>query len=501
MYVSQRYNPTPADVLRILRKRWVMWLLPGLMGLTLAALFIIYFPNPWQASQSLVVRNESINTTPDGPGRFRQENELKSTQETVAEVARSQSVVTAALRQIGPSKKRGWQNWPDADDIADLQQDIQVSPPKGSEFGKSEIFYLKVKQKERERAVALATALCQHLEAKLSEVRGTKAEGLVEELAHNLELAETELLSITSKLKELEQKVGGRDLADLRMLDQNSTGDSDLRRNVTQVELELRTAMTDRQIGQELMTALESALKDPTKLVATPNRLLESQPALRQLKEGLLKAQLHTAEMLGSYTPSHPQVKTAQQAEQQVRQQLQNELSVAVRGLVVEQRLADSRIAMLEEHLDQNNGRLDGLADLRAEYSNLSAAAKHHNQLVEKARKDLAEARGTQAASQNGSLISRIDVPSTGPRPVGPRKILVLLAGLLGGVAFGCGLIFLNEPAPPVMSSGMTVTTLAAQRVSTIVTLGPGYTNERGLSLKQALWKIAHDGALTRDSW
>ena len=78
--------------------------------------------------------------------------------------------------------------------------------------------------------------------------------------------------------------------------------------------------------------------------------------------------------------------------------------------------------------------------------------------------------------------------------------MLVLLAGLCGGVAFGLGLVFLSEPAPAATTS-LILATIPQQRLATIVTLGPCHTADRGLSLKQALWKIAHDQAVTRTSW
>ena len=262
MFAHQRPHLTPADLVKILGRRWTMWLLPGMAGLLLAGAYLWLKPYPWMASQTLILRNEAVNNSQEGPGRFRQENEMKTTQETIVEVARSRSVAAEALRHLPPVKGRAWKTWPNEDDIANLQDAITVSPPKGAEFGKSEIFYLKIKDRDRARSVALTNAVCKQLEAKLGVVRGFKAQGLVNELSQNVKLAEAELQSLTVQLKALEQKVGGRDLADLRMLDQTSNGDSDLRRNLTQVEAELRDARNNRQAGLELMSALEAGLKD-----------------------------------------------------------------------------------------------------------------------------------------------------------------------------------------------------------------------------------------------
>ena len=47
------------------------------------------------------------------------------------------------------------------------------------------------------------------------------------------------------------------------------------------------------------MALLKQAEADPTALVAAPCRLLDSQPALRRLKDGLVDSQLRTANLQG----------------------------------------------------------------------------------------------------------------------------------------------------------------------------------------------------------
>ena len=56
------------------------------------------------------------------------------------------------------------------------------------------------------------------------------------------------------------------------------------------------------------------------------NRLLDSQPALRRLKDGLVDAQLRTAALQGRMSAEHPEVISAKEAETQVAARVHAEL-------------------------------------------------------------------------------------------------------------------------------------------------------------------------------
>ena len=90
---------------------------------------------------------------------------------------------------------------------------------------------------------------------------------------------------------------------------------------------------------------------------------------------------------------------------------------------------------------------MHGLAAVRAGYANQVAEAKNRAVLLERAEQNLAEARAARASAKAASLISRIDTPDAGIRPVGPGRIVIALCGVLGGLLAGFGLVFLTVPA------------------------------------------------------
>ena len=209
---------------------------------------------------------------------------------------------------------------------------------------------------------------------------------------------------------------------------------------------ELRRNEMKRRDVQELFRLLRDAKDDPGHLLAVPNTLLVSQPALKRLKDGLIDAQLRTSTLQGRLTDAHPQVRAAVNAVDGIKHQMRNEIDVALRGVETDLRMADSRAELLQKQRQDLQSRLDRLVALRVDYSNLVADVDHHTQLLAQARTKLMNARADQVGANTGSLLSRIDSPNTGTKPAGPSHAMIVLAGLVGGLIIGLGLLVLTVP-------------------------------------------------------
>jgi uncharacterized protein involved in exopolysaccharide biosynthesis len=167
--------------------------------------------------------------------------------------------------------------------------------------------------------------------------------------------------------------------------------------------------------------------------------------------------------------PVHPQVIASREAEQEIRRHLRGELIVAIRGVELDRNLAANREKTLEGQLTTLQQRLELLAGLRTEYASLVAEVDHRTKLLEASQRQLVEARASQSSALTASLISRLDAPTTGPRPIGPGRSMLLLAGLAGGPIFGLAILLISLPSVPA----------AAVRPA-------AQPAKRGLSLKQA---------------
>ncbi len=338
MTMSSNQTATPRDVLKLLRQYPIRWIVPALLVTAAAVAYARMRPAVWEASQALMVRAEAIGS--EHLGRFAIVDDMKTVQETILELAHTHSVVSTALMMVGPPAGRKIQGpWPSEVEIAALAGSMKLSPPKGAEFGKTEVFYLQVDDTDRERAISLASALCDQLKKRFEDLRDAKARSLIEELGKTVTIAQNDLQSATVKLAQMDAKAGS-DLGELRTLLDTPTGDSPLRHSITEMETELRGARVAVESSQSLLKLLDEAKDDPHALAAAPARLLDSQPSLKRLKDGLIDAEIHTSQLLGTMSASHPLVISAKAAETALNEQLHAELDAAEHGVREELTLA-----------------------------------------------------------------------------------------------------------------------------------------------------------------
>ncbi len=495
---AQHVSGPLSDLFRMLREYPLRWTVPAVVCTLLAVFVAMRRTDTWQASQAMMVRNQgSTNSPHQRPGEFDRSEEMKTVQETILELSRSRTVLTNALKQVGPPTADDAEGvvaadaWPSDKAIEGLRGSIAVAPPKGAEFGTTEVFYLQVKDTDPQRARTLTTALCDQIKLQFQRLRDEKAQSMIDEIGQTVAAAQSDLDKSAKRLHEIEAAVGS-DLGELRVLHKSPSGNSDLRRRVSSLDTELRAARATKRGHEELKHLLVQARGDLQSLVATPNSLLDSQPALRRLKDGLIDAQINTANVRSERTDEHPAVMASVLAEQEIRRRLTAELDIAVRGVDSDMRLANAEIAVLEGQLAQTNSRLVRLANVRADYAKTIEEVGTHRKLLEVAQENLADARSSQAAARSASLITLLDTPDVGSKPVSLSKNIIMAGGFVGGVAAGLGLLLLTVPTAPAptpvaMPEWQQVAMLpAAMRQDGAELLGP----RGGLSLRQAINKI-----------
>lgn len=430
------------DFVRLLGTHCHWWIVPAVACAILAGAYSLVASREWKASQALIIRPEVASVSDERLGKFSDLSEMKTLQETVLELAKSQSVIQATLREVGPKNGKASADWPSAVDVVAFRDCIDMRPPGGAEFGKTEVFYLSVKDSNRDRATSLVAALCGQLEKRLQELRDQRAQGMIAELERTVEMADGDLAGQTGKLSSFEAKVGA-DLAELRSLTTDIGGQGETSQELHAIETERRANEASRQQNEQLLKLLVAAKGNPQRLLATPNSLLVSQPAIGQLKNAFVAAQLRTADLTSTRSENHPFVVAAHEAEESIRQQLNSEVAVAIRGVQAELELCADREMSLATKWSAARERISQLAESRAEYTNLIAAVQNQSRLVEAARKNLADARARHAAAHSACVISRIDGVEAGVRPAGPGRATIAAAGGVGGTLLGVGCIFL----------------------------------------------------------
>ena len=318
------------------------------------------------------------------------------------------------------------------------------------------------------------------------------------ELQRAVRLAQSELQDSTDQLGKLESGVGA-DLADLRSISKLSSGGSSLQQALTVLDNQLRTAKVAELSNGRLAAMLRAAEHDSRQLLAMPGSLLDKLPALGRLKEGLVDAQLRTAQLLGAMSEAHPSVQDAVANEHEVEHHIRRELPVAIRTIEVERQLAQITIQSIERQATDVRRRSERLAAIRSEHAKLVAQVERHTQQVKQAESRLAETRSAAAGARAANLISLVDSPDTGTRPLGPGKTVIAGVGFVGGLMAGIGILFLTVPGSvPCLAPPRTQPTAdRPAATSAIRSCAPPAAPSRPpcrkkLTLSQALAQVAH---------
>ncbi len=494
----------PQDVLNTVKRHWLLLAAPVIVLSATAVTYALLRPKTWEASQALVVRNETGDAS-NKLGAISQLEDMKTTQETILELAKNRGVLLNALTEVGrPADTAPSGKWPNEKALESLQDSVSVVPPKGAEFGKTEVFYLKVQDHDRQRAIALAAAISTQLQQRLSALRQATSRGATDDLVHSQTLAQNDLTKATKALSSMEKQVG-KDLAELRILSDSPSGDSDLRRNLLELEKELRAYKATQVENQESLKLLKEAQADPQKLLAAPSLLLRSQPALSRLKDGLVDAQLRSGQALGTMSEDHPMVRGAREAERVIRDQLYEEIAMAIKGAEADINIGADRIQSLEADLTATQARLTRLVGQRAQYSNLAEAVKNRAETLKNVEHQLAEARAAHAATLSTSRINLVDKPDAGTRPIGPGRTVIAAGGFGGGVLVAAAILFLlihpvpvhgtaiAEPGPADLEHNTSLTDEPSEpRTLPLESTASTHAKPAGpLTLSQALQRVA----------
>ncbi len=418
----------------------------GVMGMGYA--FFLKQDN-YLASQALLVRDEATGAVMR-LGRFQSQAEMKAAQETILEMAKSQQVVRDALITVGPPKVfSSWLNWgeyPSKDLVEEVaKSSISVHAPKGTEFGVTEVIYMDVKANARDEALAMSKALTDALEARLQQVRKARADGVLAELIYARDSAKRELADSTSRLHEIESEAGS-DLSDLRGMTESNAGSVTSRAELDQAKNDLRQAEISKQSLLADREMLVRATKDPTSFIVAPGAILNSQPGLKRLREGLVDAQLSGSQLIGKFTENHPSVVASLSAQSSIVTRFLEELKASIAGVDSDISLVDGRIYHLEAQKKSAQQRLAKLADSRAPYANLLSEVKSKAGTLESSERELAEVQAARDSSVSTSLLTRLDSPVVSDRPLGPGKMTITGLCTIAGFVFGLGIVFAVTP-------------------------------------------------------
>ena len=212
---------SPHDVLHAVSDHPMRWMLPLVLCTTLGVLYAYLKPATWEATQALLVRDEAVGKAAR-PGRFNAVEEMKTAQETVLELIKSRTVLAAALVQVGPpADEPKSEQWPSDRTVEALEQAIKITPPKGAEFGKTEVFLPQGPSRRPAPSDCAGPARsASNLKSSSMTCGIEKYQGVIDELTKTVSLAQADLDASTEALIGRRTCRAGPDLAELRILNE-----------------------------------------------------------------------------------------------------------------------------------------------------------------------------------------------------------------------------------------------------------------------------------------
>lgn len=452
---------TNKQLLSLLRTYWQwrwLWLTTTVAFGALGLFYVLCIKSDtFVASQGILVRDEA-NGALMRLGRFESQTEMKAAQETILEMARNPQVVHGALTVVGREESffgaLSSDAPPSTGEVEDFARDcVEVRAPRGAELGTTEVIYLDIKDETKERAIELNKAVCIQLQRQLQQVRQARADGVIAELSTASDSARRFLEAATDRLKQIELETGA-DLSDLRSLTDAVSGSTSSRQLLDSIKAELRAAeLQDQQLEINLKMANDS-FNNPDELLLAPTSLLNDNPGLKKLREGLADASIRSSELRGRYTITHPLVASAMETEKRIRDQMRIELGAAVESLNRDRQITVARLTKLGKQKEQLESTLARLAAIRAEYSNISMEVAARNEQLQQAERDLTQALASREAALTSSLITLLDEPIVSENPLGPGRATILAGAIVSGLFFGLGIIFLLTPADSLAATG-----------------------------------------------
>lgn len=420
----------------------------------------------WSARQPLVLRDEA-NGAVDRLGRFSSQTALKAAQETVLEMVQNPEVVAAALRQIGPPDGSQDPSYPSSRIVdATATECVNLAAPQGSEFGNSEMVYLRVKAESPERASRFCSVLLDNLTAHLREVRRIRADSVIVELTHARDLARQKLDSALARMKEVEIQVGS-DLGELRNLNDAISGDGTNRRTMQETYRELQAAELETKRLESLYEVLLAGAQDARHLLISGDELLSSQPSLQRLKDGMIDAQIESSRLASIYTENHPRRRAAITTEREIAERMALEARAALNAMEPTLELNRERVDGLRNQHEALMSKLNKLAGVRTSYAKLDAEVRALTNQLSQAEGALSEAQASRSAALSTNLLSELGPPQVGENPEGLSGSMTTFGSMIAGLVFGLGTVFLVAPGPTGPTYGRRLNDYLTGRRST----------------------------------
>ncbi len=408
-----------------------------------AALVISYLePKTWEASVKVWAQDQSAALRRANDHAPEIQTRVKMVLSNLRELIFARSVLEETLVRCAAAEQA---DPPDAAHLEEqgdrLRRAITIEAPKGSDFGTTEIFFVRLRDRDPSHAERLLQSLLDAFHKRYEQLSTEQANHLYDEI--RLQVGESRQLLGQSE-QNLEAFVSelGADLLELHTLVNTTGGESDLRKSLNSVNERLTPALIELQERTRFLDQVQKARLSPEPIVV-PAFLLHEYGALDETSRSLVKAHLDLDAVAARYKPDHSEYRSTEDRLRRTEQTCRAQADLALRALEKDIAAKKQSLDYLAETKQGYVKRMAELANKSVQYAGLVEEVRQRRETVAEVEKRLSDAFHAQLTAAQDVLLSTVDPPRTDPNPVSPRRALNIGVGTVLGLLIGLGLAFL----------------------------------------------------------
>jgi len=423
---------TAKDFMQLLRKRkWlVLVCLLFFTGASVVAtiLWRKYAPM-YTATAYLEVQPSQRQLGYEMPGFDTYTPGLEDRLRTHAELVSNVTVLNAAMEDKDV-KETVWYKQDPVTAPLRLKDDLKVTPRQ-----KTSLIAVEVTSTNPKTSATLATAVARAYEEDVQNSTQRQFDSHLNQLGRQKEALETTINDLTAQISRM---------AGTSAMQEQLNKWGVLVRQLTMQELELVGQLREATNSVNRLVDLQAndALAEAPEVMAR----LNADPTYGQLLRQAADAANTYQSLLDTYNPEHPTVQDVARRVQRIQQELATRESLATEGIVNEARGWQAQLA------DNLQATRDDREAANREQSRISANIVQQNFLnlkLEAADKELATVNHNIAQTRIGLDRERpvfLRQPAQPPeKPSQPQPVIVIVGGVLLGIAVGLGLALLLE--------------------------------------------------------
>jgi len=403
-------------------------------------------PWTWRASMTAWLVPQTIAREQQGEFSYDADRRLAVQLENFRQVALSDEVLAEVLDRVATGP-------PDADvsrdaQVRGLRDRIKMSTPKGTEFGRSEMFQITVVDDAPARALAIAEAFKDVSQQRYTQLCVQKANALVKQASKACDQAEA-VFGVGQRARRRLDRQAGADVHDLRTLATRPDGDMLLDKAMVDIYGERQKLEGEVREHQRRLEAVRQAAAQLTDadLWALPSGLLGDNKDLGAARAGLADLTATLAQLRARFTEQYPKVQAVRRELVDARQRLRRSLTAFLASLGSDLAARQERLTYLTKQERNHRDRLARLERMRIAYVTATDAVDRATERVRVTAQQKAAAAEIEARARRAQLLVFVDPPKVDDQPVNPPRQKHILVGLALGLAAGLGVALLSRQA------------------------------------------------------